>query len=157
MFVGNVNYEINNCPISMHELNRIRYYLLLGVYPNEYFGNELKKCIANKLDCLNIDYDPVSYTVTIKVKKTGLKKSALPNDFYRNPRLYYERVISDALNDLLFNNELISDSMKNILRIICNSKEEYFHKLEFIKNNKLISANLCQLSYISDNILILKL
>ena len=142
MFIDNVNYRTD-----LTDIQNIRYLLFLNLYGNEAYINSLSEIIAKHIDCLSIDYNNYTYTFTIKIKKTAMRKY---HNFDHSPNYYYQ-IIHNIFKEFINNNIYI---ISNILKSKFSNPQEVIDKF----NSELYCIeNLCHVSCIADNILIIKL
>lgn len=142
MIIDNVKY-----PTDMVDIHNIRYLLFKNLYGNGAFIMSLTDIIARNIECLGIDYSASTYTFTIKIKKTAMRKIY---GFEHNPNFYYQ-IISNIFKEFIQQNEL---AVRMALA------EKYYNPKEILDNlyvNYLNMANLCHVSCIADNILVIKL
>lgn len=146
MIISNYNYNS-----GLKEINNIRYILHSKFYSNEKYIDELKKIIENNIDCLSIDFAPANYSFTIKIKKTSMKKNS---SFKNNPEYYYHDIIRSIFKVFLYENRI--DISKYMSSSIMMSNSESSALIANIINSPMLS-NLCKISCISDNVIILYL
>ncbi len=142
MFIDNANYETN-----LTDIQNIRYLLFLNLYGNEAYINLLSEIIAKHIDCLSIDYNSNNYTFTIKIKKTAMRKY---HGFNHNPNYYYQ-IIHNIFKEFISNN---LDIISYILKSKYSNPQEIINKFNA---GVYCIENLCYVSCIADNILIIKL
>lgn len=128
-------------------VNEIRYILFTKVYNDITSIKSLTDVISHSIDCLSIEYDHMSYTFTIKIKKTSMRKI---HGFNHNPNFYYA-VVSDIFKLFLDMNE---NTIVDALSVKFTDPIAIFVNL-LHSPSKL--SNLCHVSCISDNIIVIKL
>ena len=143
MIIDKVNYSTN-----LIDIQNIRYLLFTNLYGNEAYINSLTGIISKHIDCLNIEYSPITYTYTIKIKKTAMRKN---HGFDHNPNYYYQ-IIPNIFREFLQTNQTAIMSVLSQKYANC---QDIMNSL--IYSDYYCIANLCQVSCIADNILIIKL
>lgn len=143
MFIDKVNYQTN-----LVDIQNIRYLLFTNLYGNEAFINSLTGIISRYIDCLNIDYSASNYTYTIKIKKTAMRKN---HGFDHNPKYYYQ-IIPNIFKEFI---QINQSAILSVLNQKYANAQEIMNSL--ICSDFYCLANLCQISCIADNILIIKL
>lgn len=143
MFINDKSYSTN-----LPDTHSIRYILFLKYY-NTVYIEKLKEIISKYIDCLSIDYDSYKYSFIVKIKKTSMRKLHGPR-FTHQPTSYYP-----IISEIFFNfiNE-IKDGLKNELMTL-NQDPLIVDRLLTSDGTKL--NNLCHITCISDNILIINL
>ena len=144
MFVNATQYDT---PI-MIDINKIRYILITNFYNDPSYIYSIKEIIARHIECNNIEYNPLDYTFNVKIKKTAMRKN---RDFRHNPEFYYP-IVSNIFMEFLSNNR---QSIINALYSIYGDNASVV--LDIILHNHNIIADLCYLTCISDNLVIIKL
>ena len=140
-------------PVDLSTINSIRYFLYNNFYNNDESIYNLKSIISKYIECLSIDYNYNDYEFIIKIKKTAMRKNS---GFNNEPTFYYSR-ISEIFKEFIGNYE---NSIKEYLRIQYSSKydSDYITNIfNRIINDSNILANLCYVSCLGDNILVIKL
>ena len=129
------------------DINKIRYILFDAFYKNFAYMQNLTDIISKHIDCLSIDYSGSSYTYTIKIKKTAMRRY---HGFKHDPIFYYSR-IADIFKEFIISNEyeVALNMMKHY--------EKPYEVLHYLYDNPALLANLCHISCIADNILVVKL
>lgn len=143
MFINNKHYQTD-----LVDINKIRYLLFTNFYSNANYIVSLTEIINNNIECIGIDYSSMDYTFTIKIKKTAMRKSY--HGFRHNPNFYYHNTISNIFRQFLKTHE------NEVIRILSTEFENPNYVLESIYNND-IMTNLCHITCISDNIIMMKL
>lgn len=143
MFIDKVNYQTN-----LIDIQNIRYLLFTNLYGNEAFINSLTGIITKHIDCLNVNYSATDFTYTIKIKKTAMRKN---HGFDHNPRYYYQ-IIPNIFREFF---QINQTAILSVLSQKYANAQEIINSL--ITSNFYCLANLCQISCIDDNILIIKL
>ena len=144
MFIDNKAY---NTP-AIYSLSDLRIALFKYCYSNPVQIERLKEKILSEIDCLGLEYDPSTYTFTIKIKKTSMRRHY---KFVNQPQFYYSiitnvfaRFISENYDMLVANTGDIFDDPSAAL-----------HQLGQISGEGL--SMLAHISCISDNIVLIKL
>lgn len=144
MFVNATQYHTD----MLVDTNNIRYALCIGLYNSPSCIDSIKEIISRYIECNNIEFDPSNYSFSIKIKKTAMRKN---RDFRHNPEFYYP-IASNIFREFISNNsQAVIDSLSSIYGGNAAAV------LDTIKNNHNVIANLCYLTCISDNIVIIKL
>lgn len=142
MTIENVNYQTD-----MLDVHNIRYLLFRYLYGDMSYIQNLSSIIERHIECLNNDYSAAFYTFTIKIKKTAMRK--FPG-FEHNPNFYYQ-IISNIFKEFLQSNQNI------VIEILKTKYQEPEAVLNNLYNNYTLMANLCHVSCLADNVLIIKL
>lgn len=142
MIIDNVKY-----PTNMVDIHNIRYLLFKNLYGDNAFIQSLTDAIARNIECLSIDYSASTYTFTIKIKKTAMRKVY---GFDHDPNFYYQ-IVSNIFKEFIQYNE---PAVCTVLGEIYPNPKEV---LNYLYINYLNMANLCHASCIADNILVIKL
>ena len=139
-----------NFPTSLSGINNIRYCLYMNFYNDSTVIQDLINSIGMHIDCLGIDYDPITYSITIKIKKTAMKKLH-GTRFVHNAIFYYD-YISRIFSEMFIKNK---DRIINILGS-CGHQNPIEEFDNIIANNSSL-ANLCHITCLLDNIVVIKL
>lgn len=144
MFIGNNQYQTD-----LGTINHIRCILFSNFYNDPNKIESLKEIISRNIECLGIEFSPAEFAFTIRIKKTAMRKL---KGFDHNPNYYYQTVSK------IFS-EFISAHEYNILMglKITHPDNDPHQMLQYIYNNRSIMANLCYVTCISDNTLVIKL
>lgn len=144
MFVNTTLYRTE----LLVDTNNIRYALITNLYSNPLYIDSIKEIISRYIECNNIEFNPLDYTFNVKIKKTAMRKN---REFRHNPEFYYP-IMSNIFMEFISNNsQAIIDSLYPMYGDNANAV------LNAICNNHSVIANLCYLTCISDNIVIIKL
>mgnify|MGYP003299239855 CR=1 FL=1 len=142
MRIEKTNYET-----SLVDINNIRYLLFRNLYGNTAFIQSLTEIITRNIDCLGIDYSASEYTFTIRIKKTTMRKMY---GFYHDPNFYYS-IIPNIFKEFIETHEPI------IISILREKYADPFNIIQKLYMDHYTLSNLCHVSCISDNILVIKL
>lgn len=129
------------------DINKIRYILFENFYSNFDYIKVLTDIISRYIECLSIDYSTTTFTYTIKIKKTAMRRL---HGFVHDPIFYHSKV-ADIFREFIHANEY------EISLVMMKQYEEPLKVLNYIYNNPVLLANLCHVSCIADNILVIKL
>lgn len=144
MFIDNTQYQTD-----LGTVNHIRCILFTIFYNDSTIIESLKEFISRNIECLGIDFSPTDFAFTIKIKKTAMRKL---NGFEHCPRYYYQTVSK------IFSEFISAHEHKLMLGLkITHPDVDPYQMLQYIYNNQAIMANLCYVTCISDNILVIKL
>ena len=144
MFVNTTQYDT---PI-MIDINKIRYILITNFYNDPSYIYSIKEIITKYIECNNIEFSLLDYAFNVKIKKTAMRKN---RDFRHNPEFYYP-IVSNIFMEFLSNNR---QAIINALYPIYGDRSSIV--LDIICCNHGVIANLCYLTCISDNLVIIKL
>lgn len=144
MFVNTTQYDT---PI-MIDINKIRYILITNFYNEPSYIYSIKEIIARYIECNNIEFNLLDYSFNVKIKKTAMRKN---REFRHNPEFYYP-IVSNIFMEFLSNNR---QAIINALYPIYGDRSSIV--LDIICCNHGVIANLCYLTCISDNLVIIKL
>ena len=142
MFIEDKQYKID-----LVDINNVRYLLFSNLYSNPVFIQNLSDIIARHIDCLSIEYSPTTYTFTVKIKKTSMRKL---HRFYHDPSFYYQMIPGIFMEFIKGNEQIITKCLRERY-----DNPEYV--IAQLYTNPYNLANLCQVSCIADNILVIKL
>lgn len=141
-----INQEIYySTDTYMKIANQIRYWLHTSVYSDQAYIQELVNLISKYIDCLDASYDAINKSITIKIKKTSMKK----RHGFRHEPTYYYPIMCQVFRDLFFNHQSLMDNY-----IFGHS---YMNNSNSLLNDNCVLTNLCFVSCISDNIISIKL
>ena len=144
MFVNTTQYDT---PI-MIDINKIRYILITNFYNDPSYIYSIKEIITKYIECNNIEFSLLDYAFSVKIKKTAMRKN---REFRHNPEFYYP-IVSNIFMEFLSNNR---QAIINALYPIYGDRSSIV--LDIICCNHGVIANLCYLTCISDNLVIIKL
>lgn len=142
----------NNLYTDLSDINTLRYLLIRDLYIDKNYIEILINIISKCIEVLSYEYDPASYTITIKIKKTSMRKN-FGNKFTNNPAFYYQLMPNIFAEFLNINKE-------NIIRSLSSKYDDPISAYDYImlKNHKYgLLNNLCHISCFSDNIIYIKL
>lgn len=142
MYINDKSFDTN-----LIDVNKVRYLLFTHLYNNPASIDNLTSIIGKYIECLGINYDPNTFTFTIKIKKTAMRRI---HGFKQDPSFYYIK-IPEIFREFLSANEGVI--MPALQQDYPNPKDV----LNTIYLNYSIMANLCHVSCIADNIVIIKL
>lgn len=145
MFIGSTQYQTN-----LVDVNTVRYLLCTNFYCKHDMIASLKEIIYRNIDCLGIEFSVVDYSYIVKIKKTAMRKF---KGFDHNPSYYYQAIIPKIFKEYLSTHE---QAVIQALRHAHPDKDPY-QVLQYIYSNEAIMANLCHVTCISDNTLVIKL
>ena len=80
MNVNNKQYDIN-----LTSINTLHYLLFTNFYSDRNYIDQMLNIIRVNIECLDINFDPQFFTVTVKIKKTAMRK--IPK-FKHEPNYY---------------------------------------------------------------------
>lgn len=145
MFIGSTQYQTN-----LVDVNTVRYLLCTNFYCNHSMIDSLKEIIYRNIDCLGIEFSVLDYSYTVKIKKTAMRKL---NGFDHTPSYYYQTIIPRIFKEYLSTHE---QAVIQAIRHAHPDKDPH-RVLQYIYTNEAIMANLCHVTCISDNTLVIKL
>lgn len=148
MFINENNYNIN----TLGMMNELREIIFKNLYSDSNCIKSLIEIIPKYIECLSVDYDPQFYTITIKIKKTALRKM-YGRSFYHIPQFYY-KFIPNIFTEFLINNLNIR---AKLIQALGERYQDPYEELNKILLHKDLFINLCQVSCLSDNIIVIKL
>ena len=144
MFIDNTQYQTN-----LVDVNNIRYLLCVNFYSNPNMITNLAEIIRRNIECLSLEFSAEDFSFMIKIKKTAMRKL---KGFEHNPSYYYQ-TIAKIFKEYISNNEQV---ILHALKCSIPDKDPYMI-LRYIYDNQDIMANLCHVTCIFDNTLIIKL
>lgn len=142
MFINNQLFETD-----LANMNNIRYLFFIHLYCNSKCIKSLTDIITKHIECLSIDYSQTTYTFTIKIKKTVMRKI---HGFKQDPNFYYLS-IPNIFMDFIKANE------QDVLSALSERYDNPYTVLDNLYSNPRLMANLCHVSCIADNIVYIKL
>ena len=142
MFIDDKKYQTN-----LADINSLRYLLFTNFYNNMSYIQNLTEIISKNIECLGIDYSAFEYSFTIKIKKTAMRRMHL---FKHKPDFYYQ-IIPAIFNEFIKNNE------QEVLKALSTRYDNPYRVLQYLYETPGFLANLCHLTCIDDNIIIIKL
>lgn len=146
MIVNNKQYDIN-----LDDINRLRYLLFTNLYSDGRYIEQLLGIIQANIEALDITFDPQFFTITVKIKKTAMRK--MPR-FKHEPNYYYVPIQNIFKTFIQSNEVLIRTLLSRTLGDDINKAQAY---LNYLYLTPVILANLCHVSCMADNILVIKL
>lgn len=146
MNVNNKQYDIN-----LTSINTLRYLLFTNFYSDRNYIDQMLNIIQANIECLDINFDPQFFTVTVKIKKTAMRK--MPK-FKHEPSYYYMPIQNIFKQFIQANEVLVRAYLSRTLGDDMTSAQSY---LNYLYATPSILANLCHVSCMADNILVIKL
>lgn len=143
MYIENKNYNTD-----LLDVYTIRHILFTEFYNNKSYIDELSNIIRHNIELINIDYDELNYSFTIRIKKTTMRKI---QGFKQDSTFYYQ-IIPNIFYSFIKNHE--NDIINVLENRGCTDPAKIINELY---NNKSIMNALCFITCISDNIIIIKL
>lgn len=139
--------DLINSNLDLKDIVNLRLILFKKYYNNELYINTLAELISSKMECLSIEYDNVTCSFIVKIKKTAMKKS---NAAFTHCPEYYYYIMSTVFYEFIKYNENViahellayMDNPYDFLNDLYNSKAMY---------------NICAITCINDNAVIVKL
>lgn len=145
MFIGGNQYQTN-----LVDVNSVRYLLCTNFYSNPNMIASLEEIIRRNIECLGIEFSAADFSYIVKIKKTAMRKF---RGFDHNPSYYYQAIIPKIFKEYISTHEQF---VLQALRHAHPDKNPY-QVLQYIYSNEVIMANLCHVTCISDNTLVIKL
>lgn len=146
MNVNNKQYNIN-----LTSINTLRYLLFTNFYSDRNYIDQMLNIIQTNIECLDINFDPQFFTVTVKIKKTAMRK--MPK-FKHEPNYYYMPIQNIFKQFIQANEVLVRTYLSRTLGDDMTAAQSY---LNYLYATPSILANLCHVSCMADNILVIKL
>lgn len=146
MNVNNKQYNIN-----LTSINTLRYLLFTNFYSDRNYIDQMLNIIQANIECLDINFDPQFFTVTVKIKKTAMRK--MPK-FKHEPNYYYMPIQNIFKQFIQANEVLVRAYLSRTLGDDMTAAQSY---LNYLYATPSILANLCHVSCMADNILVIKL
>jgi|GEM_PF-2225680 len=146
MNVNNKQYDIN-----LTSINTLRYLLFTNFYSDRNYIDQMLNIIQANIECLDINFDPQFFTVTVKIKKTAMRK--MPK-FKHEPNYYYIPIQNIFKQFIQANEVLVRAYLSRTLGNDMTAAQSY---LNYLYATPSILANLCHVSCMADNILVIKL
>ena len=129
------------------EISSLRQLFFSKFYSNSNYILELLEIIRNIFDPISIEFDSTKYAYYIKIKKTSMRKL---KGFAHVPEFYYTNFINQIISAFICNH------MCDITRSLTNIPDTNCFMVRLL-NDAYAMASLCNVTCISDNILIIKL
>ena len=136
---------------NMNIVHHIRYILFKYFYSNPVYIEQLNQIINKNIDCLSVEYDNLNYTFTIKIKKTSMRKI---RGFSHDPIFYYH-LLPGIFKEFINNN--ISLIEYYLTERVSNDKTTINHCMNNLYSDIYCLNNICGISCLGDNILLIKL
>lgn len=146
MNVNNKQYDIN-----LTSINTLHYLLFTNFYSDRNYIDQMLNIIRVNIECLDINFDPQFFTVTVKIKKTAMRK--IPK-FKHEPNYYYIPIQNIFKQFIQANEVLVRAYLSRTLGNDMTAAQSY---LNYLYATPSILANLCHVSCMADNILVIKL
>jgi len=136
-----------SCTSDMDIVTKMRYALFANVYGPRC--NDLIGILSKHIISSNIGFDPNTFTISIKVKKTAMNAISR----FRHQPDYYYQFIADAFY------EFFMTYKEEIIAAWNNTCVLYPGELilDYLINYKSLFTAMCHISCITDNVLIIKL
>lgn len=147
MNVNNRQYDVN-----LNDINRLRYLLFTNFYSDRNHINQLLSIFQNHIECLDIVFDPQLFTITVKIKKTAMRK--MPK-FKHEPNYYYTPIQDIFKSFIQMNHAEVCAILERNTNMDMPQSQAYLNTLLYTTPS--ILANLCHVSCMADNILVIKL
>jgi len=144
MNVNNKQYDIN-----LTSINTLRYLLFTNFYSDRNYIDQMLNIIQANIECLDINFDPQFFTVTVKIKKTAMRK--MPK-FKHEPNYYYIPIQNIFKQFIQANEVLVRAYLSRTLGNDMTAAQSY---LNYLYATPSILANLCHVSCMADNILVI--
>lgn len=129
------------------EISSLRQLFFSKFYNDSNYILELLEIIRNIFDPISIEFDGTKYAYYIKIKKTSMRKL---KGFAHVPEFYYTNFINKIISAFICNH------MSDITRSLTNISDPNYFMVRLL-NDAYAMASLCNVTCISDNILIIKL
>lgn len=142
MFIENRQYRTDNLSV-INDLRRI----LFSLYGNVSNIENLENIISRNIECIDIEFSFCDFSFIVKIKKTAMKKI---RGFKHTPEFYYQ-IISNIFK------EFVSSHEQEILQALRIQYTDPYSVLQILYAHHSIMANLCHVTCIHDNILLIKL
>lgn len=143
MFINNNQFDV-----ELATVNNIRHLIFTNLYTDVRYIQDLMNIISRHIDSLGSEFDPRSYTITVNVKKTAIRKTYGAR-FRHEPNFYYQ-FISEIFK------EFFNLHKQRIIEIFSTVYQDPYTVFEQITTDAVI-ANLCHVTCLSDKILVIKL
>lgn len=145
MFIENDFYKTD-----LTSTNSIRYALFTNLYSDPSCIQNLCDIISKYIDNLGIDFDPSNYMITVKIKKTSIRKM-YGTKFIHRPEFYYQFI--PMIFGEFFNNH--KDKIIAILSANYPNPYDIFNK--FISDSNVSMPTMCHITCLFDNVITIKL
>lgn len=120
----------------------LRHTLNSHFYNNQSILVDLIETIRNTIDPVSVEFDILSYSLFIKIKKTAMKKN---KGFANTPEFYYNNFIIPVFSEFI---------KSHYTDIAMKTDPDM---LTMVLSNPSVLLNICHITCISDNMLIIKL
>lgn len=142
MFIGTKEFDTD-----ISKVNTIRELIFTGLYSEATVQN-LMTTIYKHIDCLSIEFNPSTYTITANVKKTSMRK-IYGARFRHEPNFYYQFIANIFA-------EFFTNHKEKIVELLATVYQDPYEVFDKIVCSPLMS-NLCHITCLSDKILVIKL
>ena len=143
-FNSTISLEVNKGPEYMSNLTNLRLLYHQYVYNDNANIELLKSIIMQNIDTLSCDYDQEKNTISIRIKKTSMKK----NSDFEHSTIYYYYIFNNIFRHYLMNTMCIIDPIL---------KDTEYGSINNILENALNVNTMYNLTCMSDNIIMIYL
>lgn len=143
MFIGNNQFDVD-----LSVANTIRHLIFANLYTDMRYIQNLTDIISRHIESLGADFDPNTYTITVNIKKTSIRKTYGAR-FKHEPNFYYQ-FISNIFA------EFFNTNKDKIIEVLATVYPDPYTVFNQIVTSPLI-GNLCHVTCLSDKILVIKL
>ena len=144
MFIGNNQFDV-----ELSLINNVRHLIFTNLYLMDVrYIQSLIEIISKHIDSLGCEFNPNTYTITVNVKKTSIRK-VYGARFKHEPNFYY-KFISNIFT------EFFNTNKNKIIEVLATAYSDPYAVFNQIMNNQMI-GNICHVTCLSDKILVIKL
>jgi len=136
---------------NMNIVHHIRYILFKYFYSNPVYIEQLNQIINRNIDCLSVEYDNLAYTFTIKIKKTSMRKIR----GFNHDSMFYYHLIPGIFKEFVDAN--IVPIRQYLKERVGNDEVAISQYINNLYSDIYCLNNICGISCLGDNILLIKL
>ena len=136
--------DYNQSQDSLSNLTELRLLYHQYLYSDISNIELLKSIIMQNIDILSCDYDNTKNTISIRIKKTSMKK----NSNFEHSTIYYYNIFNNIFRHFMMSTMCIIDPIL---------KDTKYGSIDYILKNAINVNTMYNLTCISDNIIIIYL
>lgn len=145
MFINNKQYNVD-----LTNINKLKYVISVAICNSPEMIDQLMSIIKKYIEYLDISFDLSAFAIIVKIKKTAMRKMY---KFKHEPSYYYDFTRKIFLEFIQQNEQLILNRLATL-----DSNNDYVKAKEYLNyvyGSPSILANICHVTCIGDNVLII--